>query len=249
MPVAQPVLLLTRPREAAERFLRLLDSAGRFRPVVSPLLQISHIDGTQVGEPPAALVLTSENGAIAAGRMGFPAGLPAFCVGDRTAEAARRQGLLTESAAGNADALVELLRATKPPEPLLHLRGEHARGDIVARLQAAGLRAEERVVYRQATVPLTAQARRALSSDRPVVVPLFSPRSASILVQQGPFSAPLHVIALSDAVAANARPLGARTLRTVDQPDAPAMAATVMEVLRNLSGEGPLEAGGTGGIG
>jgi len=249
MHALQPVLLLTRPRDAAARFLQSLDPSVAFEPVISPLLQITHSGARHEGDPPGALVLSSENGAVAAGRMGFPAGLPAYCVGDRTSEAARQQGFAPQSAAGDAEALVDLLLSSKVPEPLLHLRGEHARGDIVARLVAAGLRAGERVVYRQSVMALTEEARSALAGNRPVVVPLFSPRTAAILVRQGPFAAPLHVIALSQAVADNAGCLAPLSLRITDRPDAAAMAKGVAEALGQLSGAGPLEAGGTGGIG
>ena len=128
---------------------------------------------------------------------------PAWVVGKRTAAAARRAGHDVRHVAADADTLVEHLRAARPPGPLIHLRGDHARGDVAGRLARAGLDAGERVVYRQDAVPLTDAALALLGGSDPVILPLFSPRSAALVAaRSGRPAAPCRIVALSPAVAA-----------------------------------------------
>jgi uroporphyrinogen-III synthase len=90
------------------------------------------------------------------------------------------------------------------PQALIHLRGREARGDLAQRLSAAGVFTQERVVYAQDAQRLSDEAVSVLSGKAPVLVPLFSPRSAEILgtAWQGLAThAPLVVVAISQAVA------------------------------------------------
>ena len=221
------ILLLTRPVQSASRTKaeveRLCPGA---RVVVSPVIEIVPVDpgGLPV---PAGLILTSENGAEAAGRLGLPAGLRAWCVGDQTAEAARAEGFDAVSAGGNAEMLLTLILSDGGGGSLLHLRGEHARGDIAPRLRAAGRQAWDAVVYRQEARPLSEEARAILGGTEPVVLPLYSPRSASVLANQGPFAAPLRVVAISAAVLAAAEPLAAAESCLSGRPDGDAMLAAI----------------------
>jgi uroporphyrinogen-III synthase len=202
--------------------------------IISPVMVITTLTPALPASDWCGLILTSEHGAQAVARLGLPAGLPVFCVGAQTAAAAIRAGLAAQVAGADADALVARLLELRPPGPLLHLRGEHARGDIATRLTAAGLPTKEAVVYRQAALPLTAPARALLSADTAVVLPLFSPRSAEILAAQGPFAARLHAVAMSPAVARAAGTLGCTTLVTASAPDGPAMCHAVAALLDQL---------------
>jgi uroporphyrinogen-III synthase len=78
---------------------------------------------------------------------------------------------------------------------------------------------EDRIVYEKVPRDLTPPARAALMGRAPVVLPLFSPETARILSQQGPFSAPRVVVAMSGAVAEAARPLGADRVAVAETPD------------------------------
>ncbi len=233
-------LLLTRPAAASARFLAEVEGAlGRSVPaIISPLIEIApiacHWDGTAV----AGLILTSENGAMAAGAMGFPPGLTAYAVGDRTAQAARAAGFTPVTADGDAGRLIALILSKGDKGPLLHLRGEHARGDIAARLTDAGVTCSEKVVYRQHETRLTPEAEKLLRGTKPVVLPLFSPRTGTIFANQWVFSAPLHVVTLSKAIAAAVKPLPVATLICAKRADRDAMLAPTLSALRAL-GIGP----------
>lgn len=226
-------LLLTRPLPAARRFLGALEAAhGAPVPaILSPILAIRPVP-VALSERPAALILTSENAAARLGELGL-GGLPAWCVGPRTAAVARAQGGEAVEAGPDAERLLAALLAARPAGPLLHLRGEHVRADLAARLRAAGIEAREAVAYRQEALAPTVEARAALAGPASLVVPLFSPRSATLLGGWSP-RAPLHVVALSGAVAEAAAPLGPERLLVAPVPDGAAMVGPTLSALAGL---------------
>ena len=203
MTATLPTILLTRPEAQSRDFeTRLLARIAPDVPViVSPVLDIVPVPFDLPVEP-RFLVLTSVHAAEAARRAGL-ANLPAFCVGDRTAEAARSAGLLPRSAAGDAGALVSLLKAARPDGPGLYLRGRHAASDIASELVSAGIDTHAVVAYDQIASPLSAPARAALDAAVPVILPVFSPRSSRLLARDTEGArAPLDLIAISAAAAA-----------------------------------------------
>jgi uroporphyrinogen-III synthase len=88
------------------------------------------------------------------------------------------------------------------------------------------------VVYDQQAQPLTDAALRRLAANGPVVVPLFSPRTAKLFSAAGPFAAPLHLIAMSDAVAEAAGLIDATSITVAAEPTQPAMVAATASALR-----------------
>lgn len=223
-------LLLTRPLAAAQRFVAALEAArgGPVPAILSPILDI-HPVAVALQPRPAGLILTSENAAARLGELGLE-GLPAWCVGPRTAAVAQTQGASIREVGSNADSLVAALRAARPQGPLLHLRGEHARGDLAARLRAEGIDVGEAIAYRQGALPPTAEARAALRGAEPLVVPLFSPRSAMLLARWRP-RAPLSVVALSEAVADAAAPLRPAGLVVARAPEGAAMVEATIQAI------------------
>lgn len=225
------ILLLTRPAAASAR--TKADIARRHpgvRIVVSPVMEIVPVPFAP-DVVPGELILTSENGAEVAGRLGLPAGLRAWCVGARTAEVAAAAGFDAISADGDAEALIPLILSAPDGGPLLHLRGEHARGDIAPRLRAAGRDARDAVVYAQEERALSEEALAVLGGAERVVLPLYSPRSAAILAQQGPFEAPLRVIAISRATARAVEGLGVAHISQIDNPDGQYMLSAIVDSL------------------
>lgn len=230
-----PLLVLTRPRFQAERFAAEARArlGGDLAVLIAPLLEIVPLEaGPLDAEPPAGFILTSENAAIALPPAALAPGAQAWCVGAATAAAARAAGFAARAATGNADDLVALLLAERPAGRLVHLRGRHARGNVAARLHAAGLRAEERVVYDQAERPLAPAARRAIEGAGAVVLPLFSPRSARLAgAALAGCATPLHLACMSAAVAeAWAGPAPA-ALRVAPAPSAAEMLAAIAALI------------------
>ncbi len=217
-------LVLTRPLPAARRIARALRAAGWPGAILfSPILEIVPLAGVALSA--GTLVFTSENGVRAAAGLGVLAGRDAVAVGERTARVARRLGATCLSADGDADDLVALL-LRRGGGPYIHIRGCYAAGDLAPRLRAAGLAADEALVYDQRPVPIGAAARAALAAPGPVVLPLFSARSAR-LVAEDLRTAPVAttVVALSARVAA-AWPWEG-DIRVAERQDAATMVETV----------------------
>lgn len=228
-----PTVLLTRPAAQSASFAQSLQARVEgLRVVVSPLMVTVFHTVTLPKEPLQGVILTSQTGAEAAGRLRTQLPDLAYCVGDRTAQVAREAGFRVQSAQGDAEALLALILREKP-QALIHLRGREARGDLAQRLSAAGVFTQERVVYAQDAQPLSDDAVAVLSGKAPVLVPLFSPRSAEILgaAWQGLAThAPLVVVAISQAVAEAAAFCPTKPVLAA-HPDAPSMLDAVLAQL------------------
>jgi uroporphyrinogen-III synthase len=224
-------VILTRPAAQGDRFAA--DLRARFgdavQVILSPLIAPVFPAVTLPDGAFRAVILTSETGAQAAARV---PGVPrlAWCVGDRTAEAARALGFEAQSAAGDADALVAAVLASDESGPLIHLRGRDSRGEVASRLTAAGLPTAELIVYAQEAQPLTDAARALLAGDDAVIVPLFSPRTAQLFAATQP-KAPLFIAALSPVVAAGLGDLACQRLTFADHPDAKALLQALVPLI------------------
>lgn len=226
--------LLTRPAAQGERFaaaLRARFGAG-IRLVTAPLLQPVFL-APPLPEGAQALIFTSETGVEAVQRISAQAALlprRAWCVGERTAQVARAAGFETRSADGDAGALIAQVIAAGERGPLLHLRGAEARGEIAKHLTEAGISATEAVVYDQRPMPLTEEALELLRGKGPVIAPVFSPRTARLLVAELRRAVPqarLWVAALSPAVATEAAGLPPLRLQIAARPDAASLIAAI----------------------
>ena len=217
-----PVLLLTRPQAQSDRFAQAArDKLGPMRVIVSPLMKIHFLDAPL---PEGARVFTSQNGVQAHLRLAPAAGRTAWCVGAQTAQAARTAGFAARETEGDARALVALIVQDGATGPLVHVRGVHARGDVADRLNAAGIETSEVVLYDQIPCPLVDEAKVALSGSAPVFVPLFSPRSAQLFADAAAGArAPLHLVALSPAVAQALNNCPRASLDIAARPEAGAM--------------------------
>ncbi len=233
VPDMTPTVILTRPKAQSESFAAKLKAAwGRpIDVIIAPLMEIVPVDASC--DRPDAVIFTSANGVLASERLGLRAGLTAWCVGSKTAELAQKVGFVPRIGPGDADGLVAAIITAKPDGKLAHIRGRHARGDVSARLNAAGITCEDIIVYDQKALPLTHEAKSAVSEQDFVLFPLFSPRTATILNGEGPFAATVHVIALSEAVKAGIEPKVTQHVTLAASPDGNAMLAATLKVLRS----------------
>ena len=90
---------------------------------------------------------------------------------------------------------------------------------------------QEVEVYRQSPLPLTQAAIEILNGKMPVVLPLFSPRSARLIAEMGPFLAPIHAVAISADTAQGVDALALKTCVIAGSPDAKSMIATIRQTL------------------
>ncbi|MBT0778979.1 uroporphyrinogen-III synthase [Paracoccus sp. pheM1] len=166
-PNPAPILLLTRPEPASRRFAAGLAHLG-LEVLISPVLRIRPVahDAARLAAA-RGLVFTSVNAVPAAGAG---RGRPAICVGPATAEAARAAGFDVTEGPGDAARMLPLIKGLG--QGWLHPHGAHV---------AKELPVPDMVVYDQLPEPLNAAALAALAGARPVILPLFSPRSARLL--------------------------------------------------------------------
>ncbi|NDW32111.1 uroporphyrinogen-III synthase [Salipiger sp. PrR007] len=236
MPDSQPLLLLTRPRAASARFLGELrdDGVSGFTPILSPLIEVETTGPLPELAGVTGLVFTSASGVRAYAELGGTPLPLCYAVGEATARAARLIGMTPRVAQGDAEALLALVLGESPGGALLHPRGTHARGDLAARLTAAGQPCAEAVIYDQPTRPLSAEAVSALRGQLPVVVPLFSPRSAALFAAAARdvnATAPLFAAYMSAEVEAALSGLYVLDSEIVLRPDAGLMRKSVEKLL------------------
>ena len=196
-------VLITRPAQSGLQLAdQLRNRWGCKIPVVlSPLMKIVPEPDLPDLRQAQALIFTSKHAVERFAQSEVTPHIPCFTVGSATAAMARRAGFEVTDAGGDADDLVRCIRSRDPKGPLWHLRGEHTTGRVIERLNALGIDAHEAVVYRQEALSLTQEALQVLDRECPVILPLFSPRSARLFFSQVRPSAPLLVAALSDNVA------------------------------------------------
>ncbi len=134
-------VLVTRPRGEAELFAVALAMRGHDA-ILAPLIEIALIEDVSVDLSGVQGVLfTSANGVRAFAHAVPDRGLPAFCVGNATANAARAAGFAkVESASGDVETLAALVRERLKPADgaLVHAAGTVVAGDLGGSLEAAG---------------------------------------------------------------------------------------------------------------
>lgn len=232
-------VILTRPEADSQRFAALLAPHMQGAEVlISPVLRIACTEEIAQIQPEESLILTSGNALDCLPPM---PGRGACVVGRATAARARKAGLHVLCEAPCAEALIGEITALAPC-PLVHLGGQHLRVDIAARLRDAGLTARRVVVYEQHAQDLSSEALNWLGGDQPVVLPLFSPRSAALVAKQvPPGHAPLWIAGLSAAVTGAFPAHLAAETGIAPSPEAEALAGVVAQMLGRVH---RLEGGG-----
>jgi uroporphyrinogen-III synthase len=231
-----PTVLLTRPEPQSRRFAGALQAKLRsdLRLVISPILRIVPTEARPDLSKYGTIIFTSENGVLASSDLSEFPERTAYCVGDRTAQAAADAGLRTNSSGKDVDNLIARLQADGPPGPWVHLSGEHSRGALAETLTRAGHPTDRIVIYRQDPVALSDEALHVLQAEQ-VILPVFSPRSADLLSSMISKIAVLPcVVAISDAAAAGwTGPV--HRLFVAHHPDAEAMVEAIEAVLKSDS--------------
>lgn len=229
-------ILLTRAKAQSASYASELQAkfADRLRIVAAPLLEIVPVAGVPDLDGVHQILFTSVNGVAEYAARTERRDIPCLCVGGKTAETARAIGLRAEAAEGTAEDLLQLALKHPPPhgQHFLYLRGRHRASALAEKLTELGHATRDQIVYDQRRLPLAASA-RALFDGRPLLVPLFSPRTARLFAEQ---AADLdlsgaHVICLSNNVATALGGLVFRSMRIVDEPAADAVTREIARFL------------------
>ena len=229
----RPTLLLTRPQPQSLRFAaELRQRFGSGWPlVIAPLMQMQAIAPAQDPSAFAGVIFSSETGVAAVAAPVAHTKAQCYCVGQRTATAAGAQGWDVVLTGPDAEGLAAAIIAAGVRGPLLHFQGRHVGGTLDQRLNSAGVETVPAVVYDQQAQPPTAEMVALLAGAAPVLVPLFSPRSAELFQQAATGAqAPLWVAAISPAVA-DVLSLPVARLVVAANPDGDAMLNAITTLL------------------
>lgn len=230
-----PILLVTRPVETAQTFASKVANryAKTFSTIFSPALEIVPLEPL-LPQGYDHLILTSANGVRQAARLKVNVEGSVFCIGHRTTELAKAHSFSAIRAGNCAKELIESISNQTIDGSFLHLAGAHTRGEIVEKLSKSGLKASRVIAYDQRKLPPTFEAEEALKGTLPIVLPLFSPRSAGLLAQCK-VRAPIHVVAMSEGVkSVLPRTLG-WSMEVVNVPDEDHIVEATIEVLNRLT--------------
>jgi uroporphyrinogen-III synthase len=231
----RPTLLLTRPQAASDRFATAAQEVlGADCPVlIAPLMQTVWQGDLPDLADIRDVIFTSEAALRGFCRLSGRRDMRAWCVGARTAAAARGAGFDVCQGPGDAVGLAALINAAGPGHRYVWPRGTYVARDIADLLISAGTETVSAVIYDQRALPLTVAAQDLLSRPDPVLLPLFSPRSARLFLSatEGAIvNAPLYLASLGPEIDAAAAPLTARQRRIATRPDADALLAALADL-------------------
>jgi uroporphyrinogen-III synthase len=230
------LVLLTRPLEDSRTLAEMLE-AEAIEPLIWPLTRIvPTITALKLPLATGGLLFTSANGVRALAALTGRRDLPALCVGQATAEAARKAGFRDCFAAGgDARALAELARRSGIRD-FFHPRGRDAAGDLKGWLAETGQRVTEAVLYQaEETGPPPAPVAAALARGAVDLVTVWSRRGAAILARHFATSGAgagarldnTGLLAISRAAAEPLEASGFHRIVLAETPDAAAMLAAI----------------------
>jgi len=228
-------ILITRPNPAGTMFAdHLRTKLGKDCAIcTSPLMQIEVCANLPDLAEIATLIFTSRHGVEAFAQQSDRRDIPAYAVGETTGNVARQLGLSVTAGDGDAERLIAKILHDNPPAPCLHVRGDHVAAPVAKILSDAGIETHEAVAYMQKPLHLSDAAQRLLHQSAPVILPLFSPRSAKLFFSQPgvtDWKATLYILAISASVADQVPSPWAKRLTIAKEPTASAM----MQALQRL---------------
>lgn len=236
----RPGLLITRPAAAADAFAQRVRArfGAALDIIVSPILTISYRPlALDLGRYPT-LIFTSAHAVRALATVTQHRDVTCYAVGGATREAALAEGFDAKDGGGTAALLAQRILRDTPQTPCLYLRGAHVACDLAKTLSSAGIDTQETVIYDQQEAALNPAAQQLLSSDRSVMLPLFSARSAALFFDRYAATGPLDVVAMSAAIAAQVPGGRVRSLRVCAAPTAETM---LLEIAISLQATNQLE--------
>ena len=237
MSKTRPIVLLTRPSAGSSQFAEALKArfGERIEIVISPLQEIEWLDNGEELPEASGLIFTSQNGVLGWNRDKSGQHPTAYSVGPQTTALVENLGLNAVDCGGDANALVDHIVGLAPLTPLVHIRGEHARGNIADRLNQAGIETFERIIYRQKALPTDESFNRVFQSDRIVIAPLFSPRSVGLFMNVLPSEAEPWLAIISANAAERVDAKFQRKMMVASAPNREAMLDSIEEILFRLS--------------
>lgn len=236
------VVLITRPLEDSEALVGAVTALG-LTALVDPMLKILP-DPTATADLKdcAAILFTSANGVRAFAGLSEDRSLPVVAVGPASAAESRKIGFKDVTVAGgDVEKLIETV-SRRFPDPaigtLFHAAGSVTAGDLKEVLEAKGYSVRRSVLYAaQPAAALSPATRDALDAGQIGAVPIFSPRTARILVglleaeERKAAATDIVLVALSASVAKAAGTIAWKATHIAAKPTREALISSLSAVM------------------
>ena len=227
------ILLLTRPLDGNARFcLKIKHLLNKCEILDSPIQKIEFLPSLSKVNKNAVLIFTSVNGLRAAEKHNLTNNR-CFVVGKNTKKIAVSFGYEVLGFSKDQENLLKLIKSKKPTESMVHIRGKHTVGNLCASLKKSEFSCLEIIGYNQEPLKIKKQNLRKIQSGRPVILPIFSSRSAKLLRSNIDLSG-FNVVAISEAVAQILTGVELGELVISKKPNLNSMQEATLAILRLL---------------
>ena len=231
-----PDIILNRPKEAARTFHALIREAlPEAKVISSPLINIKFLSKSIDFTRFDAFIFTSINGVQAIENQRIPPGKLCFAVGEKTAQAAKSIGFKVLYSEGNFENLISMILSHPYKGRFLHIRGKYSRGDISKKLSESGRPCEQMIVYHQKSQALTHEAKISINRGKPLIFPLFSPRTAKLLMEEILPNDHFYIIAMSNDISTICKENGCTNITVSKSSNAKSMLESVIKIYNMIS--------------
>ena len=227
------ILLLTRPLGGNERFcLKIKHLLYSCEILDNPIQKIDFLPSLSKVNKNSVLIFTSANGLRAAKKHNL-INKKCFVVGANTKKIAVSFGYDVLGFSKDQENLLKLIKSKKPTESLVHIRGKHTVGNLCDALKRNQFSCLDIIGYNQEPLKIKKQNLQKIHSGRPVILPIFSSRSAELLQSNLDLTG-FNVIAISEAVAKIVTGVELGELVISKKPDLNSMQEATLAILRRL---------------
>ena len=227
------ILLLTRPLGGNERFcLKIKHLLYSCEILDNPIQRIDFLPSLSKVNKNSVLIFTSANGLRAAKKHNL-INKKCFVVGANTKKIAVSFGYDVLGYSKDQENLLKLIKSKKPTESMVHIRGKHTVGNLCDALKRNQFSCLDIIGYNQEPLKIKKQNLQKIHSGRPVILPIFSSRSAELLQSNLDLTG-FNVIAISEAVAKIVTGVELGELVISKKPDLNSMQEATLAILRRL---------------
>jgi len=227
------ILLLTRPLGGNERFcLKIKHLLYSCEILDNPIQRIDFLPSLSKVNKNSVLIFTSANGLRAAKKHNL-INKKCFVVGANTKKIAVSFGYDVLGFSKDQENLLKLIKSKKPTESMVHIRGKHTVGNLCDALKRNQFSCLDIIGYNQEPLKIKKQNLQKIHSGRPVILPIFSSRSAELLQSNLDLTG-FNVIAISEAVAKIITGVELGELVISKKPDLNSMQEATLAILRRL---------------
>ena len=227
------ILLLTRPLGGNERFcLKIKHLLYSCEILDNPIQKIDFLPSLGKVNKNSVLIFTSVNGLRAAKKHNL-INKKCFVVGANTKKIAVSFGYDVLGFSKDQENLLKLIKSKKPTESMVHIRGKHTVGNLCDALKRNQFSCLDIIGYNQEPLKIKKQNLQKIHSGRPVILPIFSSRSAELLQSNLDLTG-FNVIAISEAVAKIVTGVELGELVISKKPDLNSMQEATLAILRRL---------------